>query len=271
MKTILITGAASGLGEALAKQYAKNGWAVCIADIQQTAGEKLAQELSQIHGTDCFFHPLDVTNDEQWQAIYNTVATRWQGLDAIINNAGVASSGDIDDLPLKDFQWTVDVNLMGVVKGCYYFTPMLKKKGGYLVNVASMAGLLHMPGMSAYNASKAAVVALSETLCAELDPYDIKVSVLCPAFFQTNLTKNMRATHSGGIKIANRLMEKSSVTAEDVAAKVYQDSLAGKFHILTHVRENLFWRLKRFLPKLYMKQIKKIGKKFNTKMTQEQA
>ena len=271
MKKIIITGAASGLGEALAKHYAQQGWSVCVADIQQEAGQALAEQLASAHGTDCFFHPLNVTSEEQWQSLYREVAQRWKGLDALINNAGVASSGDIDDLPLNDFQWTVDVNLMGVVKGCYFFAPLLKKQGGYIVNVASMAGLLHIPGMSDYNASKAAVVALSETLCAELDSYNIKVSVLCPAFFQTNLTKNMRATHAGGIKVANRLMEKSSITAADIAAKVYRESLAGKFHILTHTRENMFWRLKRLLPRIYMMKIKKAGKRIHEKMTEKTA
>lgn len=271
MKRVVITGAASGLGEALAKQYAKQGWAVCVADIQQEDGQALAEQLASAHGTDCFFHPLDVTSEEQWQDLYNTVASRWKGVDALINNAGVASSGDIDDLPLKDFQWTVDVNLMGVVKGCYFFTPMLKQNGGNIINVASMAGLIHAPGMSAYNVSKAAVVALSETLCAELESHNIQVSVLCPAFFQTNLTKNMRATHAGGIKVAKRLMESSSITADDIAAKVFSDSLAGKFHILTHKREINFWRLKRFFPSFYMKQMKKAGARMHKKMTEKAA
>jgi NAD(P)-dependent dehydrogenase (short-subunit alcohol dehydrogenase family) len=271
MKRVVITGAASGLGEALAKYYAKQGWSVCVADIQEEAGQALANQLASAHGTDCFFHTLDVTSEEQWQELYNVVAARWKGVDALINNAGVASSGDIDDLPLKDFQWTIDVNLMGVVKGCYFFTPMLKKEGGNIINVASMAGLIHVPGMSAYNVSKAAVVALSETLCAELESYKIKVSVLCPAFFPTNLTNNMRATHAGGIKGAKLLMENSSGSADDIAAQVLKDSLAGKFHILTHTRENNFWRLKRFLPRLYMKKIKKAGDKMHKKMMERTA
>jgi len=190
MNKIVITGAASGLGAALAKQYAAQGWSVCIADIQHTAGAQLAEQLALDHGQDCFFYPLDVTSDEQWVELQNTIASRWKGLDCIINNAGVASSGGIDDQPMKDFQWTLDVNTMGVAKGCHYFTPLLKKTGGYIVNVASMAGLVHMPTMSAYNASKAAVVALSETLCSELDSYGIKVSVLCPAFFSDKLNQN---------------------------------------------------------------------------------
>ena len=271
MKRVLITGAASGLGLALAKYYAQQGWAVCIADIQDEAGEKVAQELKQKHGSDCFFQHLNVTDDNQWLALQNEIATRWKGVDAVINNAGVASSGDIDALELKDFQWTVDINLMGVVKGCHYFTPLLKKSRGNLVNVASMAGLLHISGMSAYNASKAAVVALSETLYAELDPHGVKVSVLCPAFFKTNLTDTMRSTNASGTAIANKLMNKSSITADDIAEKVFNESSAGKLMILTHKNEKIFWLVKRYLPSLYFKIMKNTAKKFNAKMTEKQA
>ena len=270
MKRVLITGAASGLGLALAKHYASQGWAVCIADIQDEAGQALASELKQQYKSDCFFQHLDVTNDQEWLQLTNDISNRWKGLDAIINNAGVASSGDIDDLELKDFQWTVDINLMGVVKGCHYLTPLLKESRGNLINVASMAGLLHISGMSAYNASKAAVVALSETLYAELDPYGVKVSVLCPAFFKTNLTDTMRSTNQAGTVIAGKLMDKSTVTASDIAEKVFNDSLNGKFMILTHRNEKVFWWVKRFFPSLYFKIMKNTAKKFHSALTRKQ-
>lgn len=270
-KRVLITGGASGLGAALAKLYSQQGWAVCIADIQREMGVALANELSTQFGNNCIYQPLDVTSEEQWHNLAQEIGKQWQGLDLLINNAGVASSGDIDQLPMKDFQWTLDVNVMGVVKGCHAFTPMLKQSKGAIVNVASMAGLLHMPSMGAYNASKAAVVALSETLYAELDPYGVHVSVLCPAFFQTNLTKTMRSTESGGIKIANRLMEKSKVQADDVALAVFNGVANKSFYILTHARERLFWRVKRIWPALYFKIVKNIGRKFHKKMTEKSA
>ena len=120
-----------------------------------------------------------------------------------------------------------------------------------------------MPTMGAYNASKAAVVALSETLYAELDAYDVHVSVLCPAFFQTNLTKTMRATNNAGIQVANKLMKTSSVQAHDVAKAVYDGVNKKQFYILTHAKETWFWRLKRFAPSLYFKSMKALGKKFS--------
>ncbi len=155
--------------------------------------------------------------------------------------------------------------------GCHYFTPLLKKSHGNLINVASMAGLLHMSGMSAYNASKAAVVALSETLYSELDPHGVKVSVLCPAFFKTNLTDTMRSTNPSGTAVANKLMNKSNITADDIAEKVFKDSLAGKLMILTHKNEKIVWLIKRYLPSVYFRMMKYTAKKFNAKMTEKQA
>jgi NAD(P)-dependent dehydrogenase (short-subunit alcohol dehydrogenase family) len=271
MKKVLITGGASGLGLAMAKYYAAQNWSVCIADIQDEAGKKIAAQLSQDYSTDCFFEHLDVTNESQWASLQHTIATRWKGLDALINNAGVASSGDIDAIELKDFKWTMDINVMGVVNGCHYFTPLLKKSEGNLINVASMAGLLHMSGMSAYNTSKAAVVALSETLYSELALYNVKVSVLCPAFFKTNLTDTMRSTNANGTVVASKLMAKSTVSADDIAKKVYEDSSRGCFMILTHKTEKNFWLVKRFLPSLYFRIIKNTAKKFNDKMLKKAA
>ena len=271
MKRVLITGAASGLGMAIARHYAAQGWAVSIADIQDKAGQALADELVKQHGTDCFFQHLDVTNEDQWFQLCEKVENRWQGLDVLINNAGVASSGNIDDIALKNFKWTLDINVLGVVNGCHFFTPLLKKSRGHLINVASMAGLLHMAGMSAYNTSKAAVVALSETLYSELEPFGVKVSVLCPAFFKTNLTDNMRSAHDSGTKMAGDLMAKSNVSAEDIARQVFVDSAKGQFMILTHRREKCVWLLKRYIPYLYFKLIIGAAKRFQKKMLQSPA
>ncbi|MAE03293.1 MAG: alcohol dehydrogenase [Porticoccaceae bacterium] len=258
MKRILITGAASGLGLALAKKYASEGWSVCIADIQAEEGIKIASGLSQEYGKDCFFHHLDITSDAQWQELVGIISERWQGLDALVNNAGVAASGDIDTFSMKDFHWAVNINLMGAVKGCHVCVPLLKESKGLLINVASMAGLLHMGGMSAYNASKAGMVALSEGLLSELDPYGVKVSVVCPTFFQSNLAKSMRSDNPDAAKIAARLHAATGITAESIAATVFEDSRKGKHYILggTRLSDRTIWRLKRYLPALYLSMMK---------------
>lgn len=271
MKRILITGGASGLGAELARQYSAKGWTVCIADIQHELGEAFVSELNQAFNNDCFFLPLDVTSEEQWQQVAQEIGNRWKGLDCLVNNAGVASSGNIDQLSMKDFQWTLDINVMGVVKGCYVFTPMLKKSKGTIINVASAAGLMHMPSMSAYNVSKAAVVALSETLYAELDSAGVHVSVLCPAFFKTNLTDSMRATDQGGIAIANKLMERSNIQAADVARMTYEGAEKKQFYIVTHTKEKMMWRIKRYFPGYYFSQMKKLGSVFQRKTSGSEA
>jgi len=250
MKRILITGAASGLGLALAKKYASEGWSVCIADIQDEEGNKVASHLNEEYANDCFFQHLDITSDTQWRELIALISERWQGLDALINNAGVGASGDIDTFSIEDFQWAVDINLMGAVKGCHVCVPLLKESKGLLVNVASMAGLLHMGSMSAYNVSKAGMVALSEGLLSELDPYGVKVSVVCPTFFQSNLAKGMRSDNPDAAKIAARLHAGTGITAESIATTVYNDSRNGKHYILAGTRfsDRTIWRLKRFLP-----------------------
>ncbi len=258
MKRILITGAASGLGVALAKKYAGEGWAVCIADIQDEEGIKIASFLSEEYGNDCFFQHLDITSDTQWQELVGVISERWQGLDALVNNAGVAASGDIDTFSMEDFQWAVDINLMGAVKGCHVCVPLLKESKGLLINVASMAGLLHMGGMSAYNVSKAGMVAFSEGLLSELDPYGVKVSVVCPTFFQSNLAKSMRSDNPNAAKIAAKLHAGTGITADGIAATVYDHSRKGKHYILagTRLSDRTIWRLKRFLPAAYLSMMK---------------
>jgi len=170
----------------------------------------------------------------------------------------VGASGDIDTFSIKDFQWTVDINLMGAVKGCHICVPLLKESKGLLINVASMAGLLHMGSMSAYNVSKAGMVAFSEGLLSELDPYGVKVSVVCPTFFQSNLAKSMRSDNPDAAKIAARLHAGTGITAESVAATVYDDSRKGKHYILAGTRfsDRTIWRLKRFLPAAYLSMMK---------------
>ena len=159
---------------------------------------------------------------------------------------------------MKDFQWTVDINLMGAVKGCHVCVPLLKESKGLLINVASMAGLLHMGSMSAYNVSKAGMVAFSEGLLSELDPYGVKVSVVCPTFFQSNLAKSMRSDNPDAAKIAAKLHAGTGITAEDIAATVFEESRKGKHTILagTRLSDRIIWRLKRYLPGVYLSMMK---------------
>lgn len=259
---VFITGGANGLGYALAEKYAHLGAKVCIADRDEEAGERALKSLLEV-SSDVLFLPCDVTITKDLQNAAHQLQTDWGRVDVVFNNAGVAQVGAIEDVSDQDWQWIIDINLMGVVRGCRAFTPMFKKQGhGYFVNVASLAGLLDVPTMSAYNATKAAVVSLSETLQHELAPANIHVSVVCPSFFQTNLGKSMRSTVNGMQAKLDKLMSKSDIDAKDVANIIVSNVAQKRFYILPHKASVKYWRMKKWLPRnLYARMMAKSNKK----------
>lgn len=248
MTRVFITGGASGLGRALAEAYARDGAKVCIGDINL---DRCADTLAALKARGAEAHALtcNVTDEADLVAAADWLKQNWGGVDLVFNNAGVADAGGIDEMPLADWQWMIDINLLGVVRGCKVFTPLLKAQGsGHLVNTASMAGLIHPPMMSAYNATKAAVVALSETLQAELYAHGIRVSVVCPAFFRTNLAESVRTANPDMARLTTKLINKSPIGADEIAAAVKASVARGDFHVLTHPREKRIWLFKRAVP-----------------------
>ena len=262
-KRIFITGGASGLGKAVAIKFASKGFKVCIGDVNDERGQEAEAELKSL-SSESFYVYCDVTSQDNLENVRSQLETRWGGVDVVVNNAGVGgTAGSIEDVSLSDWQWVIDVNLMGVVRGCKTFTPLFKKqKSGHFVNIASAAGLMSAPFMSNYNVTKAGVISLSETLLAELHAHNITTSVVCPAFFQTNLTESMRS-HIGGIHSkVNKLMSRSKITAEDVADSIYQAYEKKEFWVVTHPFERRMWYFKRMVPKgfnaLMQRQAKKL-------------
>lgn len=258
-KRVFITGGASGLGRALALRYARDGWRVCIADLNDERGESTRAELAAAGAAEALYRHADVTCEADLQAIADELARVWAGLDVLINNAGVAQAGAIEDVSLADWEWIVNINLFGVVRGCKVFTAIFKRQGsGHIVNIASMAGLLDVPRMASYNVSKAAVVALSTTLEQELMSDGIGVSVVCPSFFQTNLGETMRATDPGLIKMMSKLLASGKLSADQVADAIVDGVAKKQVHILPHVAGERLWRAKRYLPhSLYSRMFQK--------------
>ena len=247
-KRIFITGGASGLGRALAERYARAGWRVSIGDLDV---ERCADALAaiRVHSPHSQALACDVTREDALQAAAEWLQREWGGVDVVVNNAGVAQMGGIAETTLDDWRWAVDINLLGVVRGCKVFAPLLRTQGGgQLVNIASMAGLVHMPQAAAYNATKAAVVALSETLQLELEPDGIRVSVVCPAFFRTDLARNMRAANPQLEGMTKRLVERARMGADEIAERIFAGIERGDPHIVAHPEARRFWRLKRMLP-----------------------
>ena len=241
---VLITGGASGLGLALAKQFIARGDRVVVGD--------LADERPDSVPTGVDYLRLDVRSQQEWDGALHWVTETWGGLDILVNNAGIGTGGRIDVESLSDWQRVIDINLLGVVRGCQTFTPMLKQqRSGHIVNTASLAGLIHGPGMSSYNAAKAGVVALSETLRFELAPWDIKVSAICPAFFRTNLHQSLQGKDVAMEETAVQLITKAGMSADEVAATVIKGIDANRAIILTDRQGHLATFAKRYVRPAY--------------------
>lgn len=255
----LISGAGSGLGAAMASRFAQAGWRVIVTDQHIERAETVASALA---GTGHAARALDVTESSQWAALSDFVDAEYGRIDLLVNNAGVATGGMLGDTPLADWEWVLEINLMGVVRGCHHFIGRFRKQGfGHIVNVASWAGLAAAPGIASYGTAKAAVVSFSEMLRAELQPCGVEVSVLCPAFVKTALTESMRAPDDTYAKRVQRWMEHSGISAEDVAETVYRATQKPKFLLLTHPETRWQYRIKRWFPSLYFRMLMRTMRK----------
>ncbi len=226
-RRVLVTGAASGLGAALAAAFEARGDEVLRTD---RAGGDLT---------------LDVTSSDDWALAHAHVDAIWGGLDVLVNNAGVAGGGRLDVATLDEWQWITEVNLFGMVRGIREFVPLFKRqRSGQIVNVASLAGLVHPAGMGSYNAVKAAVVALTETAGHELASYGVGASVVCPSYFRTNLMASMRGSDEAVGAVVAQLVERSPLTADDIAAEVLAGLDRGDEIIVPDQPAREAWALK---------------------------
>lgn len=242
---VLVTGAGSGLGRAIASRFAGAGARVLVSDVDAAAAAAVAKELGQSSIA------LDVTVDADWRAALEHCQASWGGLDVLVNNAGVAAGGRFERIPLAEWDWIWEINLKGVVRGCRTFVPLFTDQhAGHIVNIASLAGIMNLPAMSSYNVTKAAVIALSETLRLELEPYGVHTTVVCPGFVRTNLGDRLRTPDPGVAALMDKLMSSSKVTADDVARQVVDAVADKRFLVLTHPAGRRSVRLKRLLPKV---------------------
>lgn len=225
-RRVLVTGAASGLGAALADAFEARGDEVLRTD---RAGERGFETGLRPSSTAA---RLDITSEADWAAALGHVEETWGGLDVLVNNAGVAGGGRIDVATHEEWEWIFDVNLFGMVRGLRAFTPLLKRQGperpSQVVNVASLAGLVHPAGMASYNAVKAAVVALTETVGHELAAYGVTAHAVCPGFFRTNLMDSLRGADAALGQVMATLVTGSPIGAEEVAAAVLAGLEAGE-------------------------------------------
>ena len=254
-KTAVLTGAGSGFGLECARIGAKLGMNLVLADVQQDALDKTVAEM-QAAGAQVLAMRVDVSKAEQMQALADAAFKRFGAPHFVFNNAGVGAGGLVWENTLKDWEWVMGVNVMGVVHGVHFFTPMMLAAAkadsayqGHIVNTASMAGLLNAPNMGIYNVSKHAVVALSETLYQDLALVtdQVSASVLCPFFVPTGISQSHRnrpdelkaqdkPTQSQliGQAMSDKAVGSGKVNAAQVAQMVFDAISAGQFYIYSH-------------------------------------
>ena len=253
-KTAVLTGAGSGFGLECARIGARLGMNLVLVDVQQDALDAAAAEM-QAAGSQVLARKVDVSDAQQMEQLASDVKARFGAPHLVFNNAGVGAGGLIWENSVRDWEWVLGVNVMGVVHGVRLFTPMMLEAAkadpswrGHIVNTASMAGLLTPPNMGIYNVSKHAVVSLSETLYQDLSLVTDQVgaSVLCPYFVATGINSSERnrpgALDGGqptksqliGQAMISKAVNSGKVTAAEVAQKVFDAVAANQFYIYSH-------------------------------------
>lgn len=251
-KVAVVTGAASGIGLALARRFGQDGMQVVMADIEIASLEHEAAALAA-DGIEVLPVVTDTSLESDVEALAEATLERFGGVHVVCNNAGVGSRGlKIADLPRRDFEWVIGVNLWGVINGIRAFLPrLIAQNEGHIVNTASVSGLYHRERMGPYNATKAAVVALSETVKFELDDDGSKVgvSVLCPSWVRTNISSAVRnlperlhyeltpqqADEMTVYKARRReQLRDDAMDADEVAVQVRDAVLTNRFYVITH-------------------------------------
>ena len=248
-KVAVITGGGSGIGRALARRFAAEGMSIVLADVNETSMRMVEAELAEA-GTEVLPVLCDTSLEPSVQALAQATLERFGAAHVLCNNAGVAGTGDPWAGPMSAWEWVMGINVYGVVHGIRAFLPIMTDQGeGHIVNTASMAGLVALPGAAAYNASKHAVVAISEGLFLELKNTgsSVSCSVLCPGFVKTNLMVGQQwqdrlgapppvTGNPVGKMIEDLLAQgvETGVDPDDIAAQVADAIRNDRFWILTH-------------------------------------
>ncbi len=253
-KRAFITGAASGLGKALSLELAQEGWTIGLSDINMDQLASVATEVEALGGKALIFH-LDVSDKIEYKAVATSFLEQAGGIDLLFNNAGVGDGGAFEEYALENYDWMTGINQLGVVYGCYYFIPTMKKqKSGHILNTASAAAIGCAPTMGAYNMTKAAVVAISETLYGELMSFNIKVSCIQPTYFKTNVIQYAR----GGAlvkKATQMFIDRSGLEAVDVAKEILTRAGKNVLYIILPKAAHKMWLMKRLAPIRFRKKV----------------
>jgi NADP-dependent 3-hydroxy acid dehydrogenase YdfG len=232
-----------------------DGWTLGVADINEMQLDVAVREFEKLGGKTFPYH-LDVSDREKYRGVASNFLEKAGGIDLLFNNAGVGDGGLFEEYSLDNWEWMTRVNQYSVIYGCHFFLPAFKRqRSGHILNTASLAAITSAPTMGAYNMTKAAVVAISETLYGELMDYDIKVSCIQPAYFKTNIAQSGRGDELIR-KTSQFFIDHSGLEARDVAVEILQRAGKGEFYIILPKAARKMWRLKRLSPTWFRKLVK---------------
>ncbi len=252
-KTALVTGAASGIGRAVAVALAEAGADVAIIDVNE-AGLQDTASMVQECGVRCQPWLVDVSNWEDMESMAGEVLDAWDHIDILVNNAGVGVGGELKDIPIESIEWITGINLKGEIYGTKLFLPrMIERKQGHVVNVASLSALVVLPFHIAYTTTKYGLAGFSEALWCELRRFDIGVTLVCPAAVKTNIMAGTRgyAVSAGQKKLEDKwadLLSRTGMEPDDAARSILRAIQKDKFLLLLGKEAYLMYYLRRFFP-----------------------
>jgi short-subunit dehydrogenase len=249
-KICIITGAAAGIGYALAKACVARGDVVVMTDINESHVKERAGSLIGLGSGAARGVQLDVTCASEVEGIVKQVVAEHGKVDYFFNNAGVAVSGEVRDLNLEHWKKVIDVNLAGVINGCHAVYPeMVNQRSGHIINIASLAGLIPFVTNAPYSASKHAVVGLSNTLRLEGEALGVRVSVVCPGFVKTNIYEASDAINVDKDKL-NDSIPFAAIGADVAALKILNGVKKNRGVIIFPFYAKLLWWVNRLSSRL---------------------
>ncbi len=263
-RVAVVTGAASGIGQALAQKLAREGCDLALVDIDE-AGLARTRALVVDEGRRASVHVADVSDRARMQKLPEEVMREHGRVDVLVNNAGVALAGTLAEQSLDDFEWIVGINFWGVVYGCKFFIPHLRRSdSAYIVNLSSMFGLVGIPGQSAYCATKFAVRGLSESIGAELHETNVRVMSVHPGGINTNIAKSGRyadsyqSVHERVVKF----FERHTMPASRCADIIVSGMKSNATRVLVTREAHLTDAITRIFPRMPRAWIGKASKRF---------
>lgn len=254
-RVAVITGAGSGIGQALAQMLAQRGCHLALVDVNQSG---LEQTRSQVEdsgaGVNLSLHQADVSDKERMMALPQEVLAEHGRVHLLVNNAGVGVYKNVADQSIEDMEWIIGINLWGVIYGCKFFLPhLLEQEEAHIVNVSSMLGLIGLPSQGSYSATKFAVRGFSEALWRELKQTPVKVSIVHPGAVKTNILNTARYGDEETEQKLKKIMDRFAPEADKAAKKILKGIQKEKHRILVCPETYLMDWGKRMFPTLMNK------------------